>query len=78
MISAGFLNATGDPGSGIKYRFDDCSQTVSRCFLSHHLIIKVSMRQAFVYNSTSEVMISFDDPQSLGQSTAPVRFMHSK
>jgi len=30
MISAGFLNATGDPASGTQHRFDDCSKTVSR------------------------------------------------
>lgn len=29
MIAAGFLDSTGGPASGIDYRFDNCSQTVS-------------------------------------------------
>lgn len=29
MVDGGFLNADGNPGSGIEYVFDDCSQTVS-------------------------------------------------
>jgi hypothetical protein len=29
MIAAGFLDATGAAATGIDYRFDNCSQTVS-------------------------------------------------
>jgi chitinase len=29
LISEGFLNDDGTPASGVKYRFDQCSQTVS-------------------------------------------------
>ncbi|KJA18752.1 glycoside hydrolase family 18 protein [Hypholoma sublateritium FD-334 SS-4] len=46
LITAGFLNSTGQAAPGIDYVFDTCSQT------------------PFVYNSTSEVMISFDDATS--------------
>jgi len=33
LISEGFLNDDGTPASGVKYKFDECSQTVSfiRC-----------------------------------------------
>jgi hypothetical protein len=29
LIQGGFLTSTGQPASGISYRFDNCSQTVS-------------------------------------------------
>jgi chitinase len=46
LISQGFLNSDGTPASGMKSRFDNCSQT------------------PFVYNPTTQLMVSYDDPQS--------------
>jgi hypothetical protein len=50
---------------GIEYRFDECSQTVS-CFVVTiiHALIPV---QPYVYNTTSQVMVSYDDATSFGK-----------
>ncbi|KAI0305234.1 chitinase [Multifurca ochricompacta] len=46
LIDGGFLKQDGTAASGIKYTFDNCSQT------------------PFVYNPTSQVMVSYDDSTS--------------
>ncbi|VDB84991.1 unnamed protein product [Peniophora sp. CBMAI 1063] len=46
LVEGGFLNVLGEPAPGIKYEFDNCSQTPA------------------VYNTTSEVWISYDNARS--------------
>ncbi|KAI0253573.1 glycoside hydrolase family 18 protein [Lactifluus subvellereus] len=46
LVDGGFLTKTGTAATGIKYTFDNCSQT------------------PFVYNPTSQVMVSYDDATS--------------
>ncbi|KAG6836736.1 hypothetical protein H0H93_004142 [Arthromyces matolae] len=65
LISQGFLDSTGSPASGIDYRMDNCSQTVSNQAANPYPSYANSyIPQPFVYNSTSQVMVAFDDATS--------------
>jgi chitinase len=70
MITAGYLNSDGTAASGITYLYDNCSQTV--CSLTNFRINVTAFAhkftQPFVYNSTSGVVISYDDATSFGMS----------
>jgi chitinase len=65
LVDGGFLKQDGSVNSGIEYRYDTCSQTVSGCVL---LVFAgcwlTGCLKPFVYNSTSEIMISYDNAQS--------------
>ncbi|TFY53178.1 hypothetical protein EVJ58_g9592 [Rhodofomes roseus] len=52
LINVGFLNVNGSAANGIHYIFDWCSQS------------EPDDTQPFVYNQTSQVMVSFDNAQS--------------
>jgi len=66
MISTGFLDASGGPAQGINYRFDNCSQTVCLSTMSASSILIQCYAQPFVYKSSAQTMISYDDPRSFG------------
>ena len=65
MVGYGYLNSDGSVASGMLSTFDQCSQTVStfpaRCA---DTIPTSFFLQPFLYNSTTEVLISYDDPKS--------------
>lgn len=67
LVDGGFLNSDGTAASGIDYIFDNCSQTVSRVydmFQPEGASLTVLLTKPFVYNATSEVMVSYDDATS--------------
>jgi chitinase len=68
LIEAGFLKDDGTVASGIEYDFDDCSKTVrvpeALVLIDSLMVLSV---QPYVYNATSEVMVSFDDATSFGK-----------
>jgi chitinase len=64
LIDNGFLTKKGTPANGIHYRYDACSQTVSTIFHPEGEVLISLLLQPYVYNETSEVMISFDNVQS--------------
>ena len=65
LVEFGFLKDDGTAADGIKYYFDDCSKTV-RAPEALSLIdsLMALSGQPYVYNTTSEVMVSFDDATS--------------
>jgi len=63
LITEGFLNNDGTPASGVKHRFDDCSQTVS-IDPFYGSIQFLTLFQPFVYDESKQLMVSYDDPQS--------------
>ena len=69
LIYGGFLNAEGKPAKGIDYAFDNCSQTVSDLRRARNSDINIAT-QPFVYNQTSQVMVSYDNDRSF--SMAPL------
>jgi chitinase len=67
LIEAGFLKNDGTVANGIEYDFDDCSKTVRapEALALIDSLIAPSI-QPYIYNATSEVMVSFDDATSFG------------
>ena len=67
MVGYGYLNSDGSVASGMLSTFDQCSQTVStfpaRCADTIPSSLFLSF-QPFVYDSKTEVLISYDDPKS--------------
>lgn len=66
LMQGGFLNPDGSPQAGIQYRFDNCSKTVrppqlGRLFC---LMAGVVSFQPFVYNATSKIYVSYENPES--------------
>ncbi|KAG1785367.1 glycoside hydrolase family 18 protein [Suillus plorans] len=64
VIDNGFLTKEGVPADGIYYRYDTCSQTVNMFFHPKCRALISLLVQPYVYNETSQVMISFDNVQS--------------
>jgi chitinase len=66
LIDNGFLTKEGMPADGIYYRYDECSQTVRFPSLITYYSSSADFTtfQPYVYNETSQVMISFDNTQS--------------
>lgn len=64
LVDGGFLKQDGSVHDGIDHRFDECSQTVSRFWEIAKLCGLTLGFKPFVYNSTSEIMISYDNAQS--------------
>ena len=66
LVDGGFLDTQGNPASGIYYRYDNCSQTVQWfSLLGYYRGFDLTILfQPYVYNSTSQVMVSFDNAQS--------------
>jgi chitinase len=62
LIQLGYLNSNGMPKKGIAYAFDNCSQTVSDYESTRHSFPD-KLLQPFVYNQTTQVMVSFDNAQ---------------
>jgi len=76
LIDGGFLNTDGTVAQGIEFTFDNCSQTVCKGHLLHRLTPdNVPIRQPFVYNPTSQVMVSYDDPMSFSASSTILAFL---
>ena len=69
MISDHKLTASGSPAPGINYLFDGCSATVRACVF-FHLNWLLRGLQPFIYNATSNVMISYDDSNSMCTDTS--------
>jgi hypothetical protein len=64
LIANGFLTKEGTPAHGIYERYDTCSQTVNMISHPEEGVLIPSLLQSYVYNETSQVMISFDNVQS--------------
>jgi len=65
LVDNGFLTEDGVPVGDIHYRYDECSQTVYDFpFCSDKEACSFFCCQPYVYNETSQVMISFDNAQS--------------
>ena len=67
MISQGYITGNGTNAPGIDFVFDNCSETVRVCVFPP--IIKTCYSresQPFVYNPNSQIMISYDNPDSFG------------
>lgn len=66
LIEGGFLHADGTPAAGIKYRFDDCSKTVSSFATAPSIYVdpRLALSQPFIFNSTAQLFISYEDPLS--------------
>lgn len=66
LIDGGFLTGEGTPADGIYYRYDECSQTVRLPSLITYSSSGADFTalQPYVYNETSQVMISYDNLQS--------------
>jgi chitinase len=66
LIKGGFLNPDGSPQTGIKYRFDNCTKTVGLRLVQgrNQFIECVHSLQPFVYNTTSKLYVSYEDPDS--------------
>jgi chitinase len=67
LVDGGFLNTDGEVAKGIQYRYDSCSQTVSYFIKWPSIIHSLILVQPYVYNTTSQVMISYDDATSFGR-----------
>jgi chitinase len=67
MVDLGFLNSDGTPKQGIAQLFDSCSQTVRFLhwlqFSGFLTFFFTSTQQPFAYNSTSQIMVSYDNAQ---------------
>lgn len=64
LIAQNYLTANGTPAPGIDFIFDTCSETVRICvFLT---IIKLKESQPFLYNNSTQVMVSYDNAESFG------------
>lgn len=67
MVDLGFLNSDGTPKQGIAQLFDSCSQTVSSYSLgkigNYTMSLTKFFWQPFAYNSTSQIMVSYDNAQ---------------
>ena len=61
LIGLGYLNPDGTPRDGIDYVFDDCSRTVINQHVKQKTFMTDTAMQAYVYNKTSEIMVSYDD-----------------
>ena len=72
MIENGFLLPNGTAAPGIHYIYNACSQTVSRMDTVKPMDLIVPL-QPYVYNATSNVMISYDDPRSLAAKGAFIK-----
>jgi chitinase len=65
LIKAGWLTKKGAPAKNIGYIYDTCSQTVGGFAVAHRVSMRANpVSQPYVYNATSEVMVSFDNVQS--------------
>jgi GH18 family chitinase len=64
LIANGFLTKEGTPAHGIYERYDTCSQTVNMISRLEGRVLISLLLQSYVYNETSQVMISFDNVQS--------------
>ena len=66
LITDGFLTSNGTAAPGMSYRFDNCSQTVRLFCVFLFLIYLEEFKQPYIYNPTTQVMISYDDATSFG------------
>jgi len=65
LIDGGFLAKNGALAEGIYFRYDKCSQTVTFCHPDHtRRKAHFTALQPYVYNKTSQVMISYDNAPS--------------
>jgi chitinase len=64
LIDGGFLTKEGKAADGIYYRYDTCSQTVNTIFYLEGGVLILLLLQPYVYNETSQVMVSFDNVES--------------
>ena len=72
LVDEGFLQDDGSVADGIEFRFDDCSQTVSR-FQSLSDSVLISILQPFLFNSTSAIYIAYENPRSYASKGAYIR-----
>jgi chitinase len=61
LIGLGYLHPDGTPRDGIDYAFDECSRTVINQPVKRRILMTDTAVQAYVYNKTSEIMVSYDD-----------------
>ena len=65
LVEDRFLDEKGKPLQSIRYRYDECSQTVRFCGRFQLLAdAERASYQPYVYNVTSQVMVSYDDARS--------------
>lgn len=66
LVDGGFLNKEGKPADGIYHRYDRCSDTVRLPSLITYCSSSADLTalQPYLYNETSQVMISYDNPKS--------------
>ena len=70
LVESKFLDESGQPFLGIYYRYDECSQTVRFMYNLSSSAVGLTkdmhaIDQPYVYNATSQVMVSFDNARSL-------------
>ena len=71
MVDDGWITSSGDPAPGIEYTYDCCSQTVRAshpCWKKWAASLIPTLSQPTAYNSTTQEMLSYDDPTSFSMS----------